>query len=178
MFALNTFVASFDRNVLRIQRAEKITRALVSDMSRDVLFAVHETGDISYINKLMAVLTPMNKRTFALFGKEFTGFVFDDTTNTFTKKSKKEYDGAKNRSMTALEDPHFNLWTWSDKNVKLEAAPLDLSKVTQFIKQTLKRAAKEGIDQSAVIEAVFAAGMDADALIAVLGKMDIEIEEA
>ena len=73
MFDKNQFDAAYKANVEKLAASEKITKELLRSMSRDVLEAHHATGDVAYINGIIAVLSPMNKKVCILFFKEFSG---------------------------------------------------------------------------------------------------------
>ena len=170
-FSMEAFAAGFEKNLKALQKAEKITKDLLRDMSRDVLNAVHVTQDSGVINKLIAVLTPVNRKVAILFYKEFSGFNWDDEEVSFGKKNKKKYEDIKSKALLALEDPHFNIWTWADRNVQIEAKPLDLSKITVFAKNAIKKAEEQGIPQADILKAFFEGGFDAASLLAVMEEM-------
>ena len=54
-----------------IMAAEKITRVELGAMSRELLMYVPDTNDIDIVNRLLGVLTPMNRRTAILFFFKF-----------------------------------------------------------------------------------------------------------
>lgn len=165
---LNSFNQSFDKNLKALQKAEKLTKELVKEMSRDVLLALHITQDSGKVNQFIGALTPVNRKVAILFFKEFSGFKWDEDDATFGKKDKKNYDKAAKKANDALEDPHFNLWTWADKHVDVAKKPLKLADVTKFIEKTLKRANEEGIAQSEVIKAILDGGLEFDTLLKVI----------
>lgn len=170
------FEVVFAAALAQLAAAEKVTKATLSAMSRDLLTALHAPdvdgsprGDISFINQTLAVLTPMNRRTAVLFFKEFSGFHYEERdpksglgSDTFVKKDKKGYAACEERSTASLADPHFNIWTWADKHVKVEAVPYDLDKVSKAIVKALKET--KG-DQVGVLRAVFKGGITAEALL-------------
>lgn len=165
MFDRTAFYASFDARIDALKNAEKITKDSLRDMSRDLLCITHETEDIGFVNRTIEVLTPMNRKTAILFFKEFSGFKWNDDEVKFVQKDKKNYDAAKAKAMAGIDDPHFNLWTWAEKNVSIEAKPFDLAKVTVFAKQALKKAQDQGIKQSDLLKAFFDGGFEPDALL-------------
>lgn len=165
---LNSFNESFDKNLKALVKAEKITKELVKEMSRDVLLALHITQDSGKVNQFLNALTPVNRKVAILFYREFSGFKWDEDEAMFGKKDKKNYDKAAKKSSDALEDPHFNLWTWADRNVDIAKKPLKLADVTKFIEKTLKRANEEGIAQSEVIKAILDGGLEFDTLLNVI----------
>lgn len=172
MFDKNVFDAAFAIALEVLAGAERITKETLKDLSRTVLEAHHQTEDIGYVNRLVSVLTPVNREACILYFKTFSGFNWNDGEAEFGKKDKKHYEAAKSKSLEFLEDPHNNLWTWYAMNVKpMETKKLDLSKITQYFKGALKKAADEGIPQSAVVKAVFDAGVDVDSILVLLGEM-------
>lgn len=171
VFSLEAFNESFDKNLKALGKAEKLTRELVKDMSRDVLNALYVTEDSGKLNQFIAVLSPVNRKVAILFYREFSGFKWDEDEAMFGKKDKKGYDKAKGKGVRELEDPHFNLWTWSEKNIEMEVKPLDLAKITAYAKGALKKANDQGVPQSELIKAFFAAGFEPDALIEVMKQM-------
>ena len=173
-FSMEAFAAGFEKNLKALQKAEKITKDLLRDMSRDVLNAVHVTQDSGVINKLIAVLTPVNRKVAILFYKEFSGFNWDDEEVSFGKKNKKKYEDIKAKALLALTNPHFNIWTWAERNVDIEKKPLKLADITKFVEKTLKRANEEGIAQADVIKAIIDGGLELDALMAL---MDAAVQE-
>lgn len=178
MFDRTAFYASFDARINALHAAEKITRESLRDLSRDLLHVTHETLDIGFVNRTLDVLTPMNRKTAVLFFKAFSGFKYDEDSMKFVQKDKKNYDDVKSKAMLALDDPHFNMWTWAEKNVNVEAKPFDLAKVTVFAKQAIKKAADNGIPQSELLKAFFAGGFDADSLLVFLDAAAMNAPEA
>ncbi len=168
------FEAIFQTAIDALTQSERVTRETLRDLSRSVIEAVHITGDIAFVNKLIMVLSPMNKRTAVLFFKTFTGFRYDDAAVVFLKKDKKRYDDARQSSLDFLADPHNNIWTWSDKHVQLEAKPFTLDKVTQYITSALKKADTGGVSHADVLRAVFKAGLSIDDVTAALDVLGAE----
>lgn len=164
---IESFNASFDKNLKALQKAEKFTKELVKGMSRDVLLALHITQDSGKVNQFVNALTPVNRKVAILFYKEFSGFKHDEDEG-FGKKDKKAYDKAAKKSSDALEDPHFNLWTWADKHIDVTKKPLKLADVTKYVQRILKSAAEQGIDQSEVIKAILDGGLEFDTLLKVI----------
>lgn len=181
-FNKQLFDAMFAKNVARLGRVENMTRELVKNMSREIVHATHETGDIGYVNQTLNALTLMNRRTLVLFAQEFTGFVYDEKAKAFSQKgNKKQYAKAKAAFDLAMTDPHFNMWTWAERNVQVERKPLDLDKVSQYIKGVLKKADDEDISQAAILKAVLKGGIEFNTLIDVMKDMaeeqGIEVED-
>lgn len=179
------FNAVFNAAIAELAAAEKVTKAVLSSMSRDLLLALHAPeadgsprGDVTFINQLLAVLTPVNKRAAIAFFKEFSGFHFDarnpktgEGTDLFTKKDRKAYAEAEKRAADRLEDPHFNIWTWADQHLKIEKK-YDIKSLTKAVEKALDQT--DG-DQVAVLKAVFAAGITTKAVEILLMQMAEEV---
>lgn len=178
------FVEFFETAIGELSKAEGVTKRELMGLSRQLLIALHGIddalleGDIQFINRTLAVLTPMNKQTAVLFFQEFTGFHFDEKLCEFTKKSQKGAPIARGAAIAFLADPNQNIWTWADRNVKVEAKPFDLGKVTKFVESALKKADKEGITQEDVLRAVFKGGFTAASILVLLDEIKGEAPNA
>jgi len=171
MFDRTAFYAGFDARIDVLKQAEKITKDTLRDLSRDLLCITHETEDIGFIRRTLDVLTPMNRKTAILFFKEFSGFKWSEDQAAFASKDKKHWDDIVARVVREMEDPHFNIWSWAEKNVQIEAKPFDLAKVTVFAKQAIKKAQENGIKQSDLLKAFFDGGFDPESLLVFMGAM-------
>ena len=158
MFDKNQFDASYKTNIEKLAASEKITKDLLRSMSREVLEAHHVTGDVCYINGLIAVLSPMNKKVCILFFKEFSGHLCNDE-GVFGKKDKKRYDEAHKKSFDGLEDPHFNVFSWAERNVEVERKPFTLGRLQQQMGSRVKKAEENKISHADIIRAMFANGI-------------------
>ena len=79
MFNVNQFFNSFNISIAALKESERVSKDTLRSLSREVLEALHSKedktyGDIQYTNKVLDVLSPMNKRTYVLFMQEFSGF--------------------------------------------------------------------------------------------------------
>ena len=171
MFDKNQFDASYKANVKKLAASEKVTKELLRAMSRDVLEAHHATGDIAYINGLIAVLSPMNKKVCILFYKEFSGHLFNEDAGTFGKKDKKRFDDAKKKSFDQLEDPLFNVFSWADRHVEIEKKPFTLGKLQQQMGSLVKKAEENKISHADIIRALFANGIEIGEFMKVVEHM-------
>lgn len=166
-FNKEQFIKAFDKALRSIKRSESITKEVLRDTSRTVLEAVHATGDIGFVNRLIAILSPMNRKTAILYFAHFTGFSHDSVTGLFTKKSAKRYDEAHKLALEFLEDPHQNIWTWAERNIEVERKEFTVDKVSDVV----KRAIKKNISQADILKAVLASGIELEALIEVMGAI-------
>lgn len=171
MFDRAAFESGFDGRLKKLANAEKITKETLRDMSRELLFITQESEDIGYVNRVVVVLAPVNKKVAILFFKEFSGFVWNEDEQKFSRKDKKKYEQIAAIATKQLEDPHFNMWTWADRELSIEAKPFDLAKVTTFAAQAIKKAERDGISKGDILKAFIAGGFDADMLLAVMESM-------
>jgi len=191
-FDRTKFVASFDATLTRLQRAEHITKEVLRPLSRDLLQMLHSDdknqGDIGYINRTIAVLSPANKKVFVLFMKEFTGFILNDDGTMFLKKSKKHYVAVQATALAWLTDPLNNYWSWvGRKKIETTDIPFTSEYITTATKKMLDKAAKNGMTHAQVLEAMFDGGITIDDLIIMLdhagkvgdvvAKIDEQFEE-
>lgn len=170
MFDKNQFDAAYKANVEKLAASEKITKDLLRSMSRDVLEAHHATGDVAYINGIIAVLSPMNRKMCILFYKEFSGHLCNEE-GVFGKKDKKRYDEAHKKSFDGLEDPHFNVFSWAERNVEVERKPFTLGKLQQQMGSLVKKANENKISHADIIRALFANGVEVNEFLKVMEHM-------
>ena len=82
----NVVMARFDA----IAAAEKITRVELGLLSREILVYVPESQDIEFVNRLLGVLTPMNRRTAILYFGHFLPWEQEhDKEGNFNRFAKK-----------------------------------------------------------------------------------------
>lgn len=170
---MTLLIESINKDITAVQKSEKITKALLIALSRSILQYVYVepmqdgvkgSGDISPVNRLLKVLTPMNKQMCTLFFKNFLAWRFDDELNEFTTKNKKQFDNKLESVETFLEDENNNVFTWAQDNVKVEAKEVDyLAK----LKRDLTKAFEAGITADEVL-----------ALIDELTPQDADVEAA
>jgi len=172
-FDRQSFNVRFDDLINQVHAAERITKPAVAELSTMLLTQIHFDGDIQPINRFLSVLTPMNCRTAVLFFQAFAGFLYSEKSGTFGKKDKAAYEQKHNAWLKESEDEHFNLWTWAEREVKLEVKPFTLDKVTSFISGALKKADKAGIKHVDVIKAILAGGLSVEDLIETLQVLDV-----
>jgi len=176
MFDIIKFNAEFDVALASLQKAEKITKATLSELSRLLLEQQHFNGDIQPCNRLLSVLTPVNCKTAVLFFMHFSGHVYSEKEGVFKGRDKAHFEAKQKNALAFLEDPHNNIWTWAEREVKIEAKPFTLDKVTKFMENALKKAEKEGISQTDVIKAILKAGIEPEAFVEILGELDFVAE--
>jgi hypothetical protein len=174
MFSREKFAEAFQASIDALAQSEHVTKRELLALSRSVLEATHETGDIQYVNKLIAVLTPVNKKVAILFFKHFVGFSYDDTLKMFTKKSKKHYDEAFKRSIAFLSDPHNNIWSWAEPHVEVNKKAFALDNVTHYLQLAMQKAKDSNLSNVDLMRAVIKAGFTADDIIAIMEDVGLE----
>lgn len=144
-----------------------------------VLYGTDNVGryDIAAFNRLLAVLTPANKKAVLAWGKAHLPFIYDEAKGEFgglTKKKDKKikkYEALTSYIATYGGEDGRGFWAWySDK----EAAPKSakkgaLERVTDTVKKAI--ASKDNISQVDILKAVFAGGISKEALQEVLAAM-------
>ena len=165
------FETSFVKSLERLANSERITKEELKVLSRSILEAVHATGDISYVNRLLLVLTPVNKKVTVFFFKHFAGFSFDDTLAAFTKKSKKRYDAAVALSDAFLADVNQNIWTWAERHIEVEQKPFTIETLEHTIKGMFTKAGNAGLSQTDVLRAMFKGGLEVDTMLTMLDEL-------
>ena len=175
------FSVHFAAVLATLTSAERITRETLAQLSRSLLEQLHVKsdelggtyGDIQFINQLLGALTPVNRKVTVLYFKHFAGFHYDEDVKEFTKKSAKRGVQAQEQAIKALEDPHFNIWTWADRHIEVEHKPFDVSAVTKMVEKALK---KTNGDQMTVLRAVFAGGVSPDTIIAMMDELGFDVQ--
>lgn len=168
------FEHALARALKLLAHSERVSKEQLRALSRTVLEALHATEDIGYVNRLIEVLTPINRKVAVKYFEHFGGFHFDDALGRFTKKSKKRYQEADALATAFLEDPLNNIWSWADRNIEIQKKDFELSQVTAAMGNYLKKAQKAGMSQADVMKAVLAAGIEADTVIAMLDTLDMD----
>lgn len=160
-----------------LSQSEKVSKAILSELSRSLLENLHFDADIQSVNRVLNVCSPMNRRTAVLFFQTFSGHLYSDKEAQFGKRDKAHHANKELKAKEFLDDPHNNIWTWAERHVEMQAKPFELAQVTKYVENILKKAEKAGYSQADVISAVIAGGIEMDALIAILEKDFIVSEE-
>jgi hypothetical protein len=170
-FNRGSFEVAFAQTLDALGQAESITRRELRDVSRSILTAIHCTEDSGFLNRLIGVLTPVNKKVMVEYLKHFSGFHYDDRVMLFTKKNKPTYEKASQLSEEFLSEPHNNVWTWAERNIEVTVKPFDVNAITKQFSNILKKATDNGISQKDVFKAVLASGISVDAMIDMLDEL-------
>ena len=167
------FIVSMNAKIDAIAAAEKVTKGALAALSRDLLkyLVQDDSNDIAMVNRLMGVLTPMNRATAVLFFTNFLPFepIADGTFGGKLKGDKKiaRYSAA---TATFLADEGNNIWTWAKDHVVIGKAKDYRGEITKAIQRGLN-AEKGGLTQADVLNAVLEGGLDMDAIVVLLANM-------
>jgi hypothetical protein len=176
MFDKKVFDVAFKRSVKALTGAEKVTRSELLTLSRSVLEALHATGDIAYVNNVIKVLTPVNRKVAVLYFKAFSGFSYSEEEMQFSKKDKKNYDAAVLKCIDFLDDPLNNIWSWAERNIDVEPKAFDINASMGIV---MKKALKNNLSHMDILKAVLANGISTDDLIELMSTLDdVEINVA
>lgn len=165
-----------------IASAEKITKVKLGIISRDLLMYVPDSADIEAVNRLLSILTPMNKRTAILFFSHFLPWDAernnDGVFQRFGKKTKgeKKLTRCANDIKEFLSDESNNIWTWADANVEIESKRKDFAGlITRTIEKALEgdeRSNTPALEREKILEAVFAGGVSIEDMMEAIDVME------
>ena len=151
---VKAFDVEFNNAVEQIGASEKITKSLLKVYASLAVQAVHQFQNPAYLNKLLAALTPVNKKVFTEFALYFAGYSFDKDSQAFTTKSKKRYIEAKARWDAFCEDPLNNLWVWADRHGTWERKPFSVQTLNGSFQRAWRAAHKANISNVDVLKAM------------------------
>ena len=141
--------------VSEVAQAERITKQVLGNLSRDVLEYMLESEDVRPVNALLGVgtdgkfiRTPVNWRIACQYFAHFLPFSsnYDEVKDNvekgegtreplvFGKKQKRKWDKKSQEIADFLEDEDNTIWTWS-KNVEIKAQPTDYAKLPPILKR-------------------------------------------
>ena len=167
MFDSKAYQAQFDAAIEKLTGAEKITKAILLDLSRSVLVALHVTEDIGNVNRLVAALTPVNRKVAILYFQEFTGFK-GGKDGLFTSKDKKNYEEVKAKAVAFLEDPLNNIWSWADRAVEIEKKDFDIERMKKQAAALVKKVNDNHLSQVDLLKAMLDNGLTVEALLSLM----------
>ena len=143
--------------VTKLGNREKVTKALLGELSREVLVYVYETADIAMVNRLINVLTPINKKVAVQYFDAFLGWTLNAESQLFGKKQKDApYTKKSYLTDEFLANEANNIWTWAE--TEIEVAPKAKNygmKISKLVDKALNDE-DEGIDLREVLFAIVA----------------------
>lgn len=177
LFNKQNFERNFTEALERIGKAENVTKHELKIVSRTMLEAWHITGNVHYVNRLLKVVTPVNKKALIVFAKHFGGFSYDEVLGEFTHKSKKRYESAHKLALEFLENPHNNLWSWAERHIEVTQKPFSVESVEKYMKTALAKVDGDKITQAKILVAVFKAGVDPMAILEAMDMLGYNYDE-
>lgn len=185
---MSNLKASIMSRISEIGNAEKVTKVQLAVLSRELLLYVPDSQDIQVVNKLIEVLTPMNKRVAFLFFANFLPWEVERDNDKkpirFGKKSKgpKTIASKAESVKTFLSEESNSIWTWSSDNVEVKQKDLRTA-VGRAVKQALNGHEKSGTAPIApmdIVMAVLENGISIDDMIDAVSfkESQINIESA
>lgn len=172
-----------------IANAEKITRAELGALSRELLQYVPDTNDIDIVNRLINVLTPVNRRAAIAYFNHFLPWQVEHEADgeTFSRFGKMiQGDKKIKRKIDAiaewLKDESNNIWVWSDSNLDIEVKKKDFyGLVSKQIQKALKGDEKSdtpALTREELLSAIFAGGVTIDDMLYGIEAREKAIAEA
>lgn len=137
---INYTKANIEANIEAVKQSEKITKAKLSILSRELLAYVYETNDVAMVTRLIKVLTPVNRKVACLYFPAFMGWAFNEQDLTFGKKLKAKVFAKKLAETELWLDEDTNdIWLWADNEIDLKVKPKDYAgKITQLVTKALQ----------------------------------------
>lgn len=155
----------------RLARAEKITKRLLSELSRDILtYFLEEGKDIAKVNRLLGVLTPQNRKAASIFFNHFLAWKMNEDGTFAGMLGKKQVEDMFPRIDNFLADPMADIWSWAEDNIDVEKKKADfVGAIQDAVKRALagakesdKRIATEPLTPAQIMDAVLSAGISID----------------
>lgn len=131
-------------------------------VSRDILVYIRENGDIDAVNRLMAVLTPVNKEKAKQYFNHFLPYTWEMKASRFGSKSKNKDVVSKKEKLADefLADKAANIWAWFEAQKQGEPVkqPKEYEKKIEALVKKAIEDKEEHIPVSSIIRAVIKAG--------------------
>lgn len=127
--------------IKKIGNGETTFKQELATLSRELLEYVPSTGDIDAVNRLIAVLSPLNKDKVTAFFKAFLSHKLDK--GVFGKKStNKDMVAKRNKAITMfLSVESNNVWTWLAEKAK----PVERQRKAKDLGKAVERAVEAAI---------------------------------
>lgn len=182
----NNLKATIVSRIDALKASEKITKAELSAVSRECLLYVPDSDDIDVVNRLLNVLTPMNRATAVLFFRHFLMWEFEEDADRFGAKLKKEKQVKRKQDLidTFLANEDNDIWTWAKTEVTVDYKPKQFAaQITKAVQAALKGEVKDNgetppLSPQDVVAAVLIGGITVVDMIEVAQQRAAEMEEA
>jgi hypothetical protein len=177
MINRNSLLASIEA----LANAERITKAKLAELSRDMLtyLVVDDTNDIDICNRLISVLSPVNKRVAILYFAHFLPFKQEKDGEgkqarfvRFGSKMKgdKKLANKLQSVVDFLADESNTIWTWQADHLDIDKVPDYAKSITNAVKKALADS-DNGLDQGQIMQAVLDGGVDPGTILVLLEHM-------
>lgn len=159
--------------IAQVADSEKITKATLGQLSRELMVYVMESHDISAANRLVEVLTPVNRRATIVFLSHFLPWTPEvDEEKNFVRfgkmmKGQKSVDKRRKLIIDFVAVEENTIWTWAKDNIKIDPKPKDFGKnISTAVEKALKGDdVTPALSREDVIKALFKAGMTVEDLL-------------
>lgn len=183
-----TAQAAINAKINLLGEAERVTKAVLSELSRECLtyLVLDGSTDIDTVNRLLGVLTPMNKVTTQHYFTAFLPWKFNQETGTFGAmiKGDKALTAKVDKVKDWLDTPNNDIWSWAAVNMELKPRQSFEDRIAAVIKQALDGIAdkdtREGlpaISPADVLKAVVAGGVPIDTVYELLDDTEVTTSE-
>lgn len=156
-----------ETNIKKLEGSEKITKATLSTLSRDCLeyIVLNGSTDVATVNRLLSVLTPVNKRAAIMFFAAFLPYKVDGEAEHVVGGKLKGDDRITKKveaTKAFLSDPKNDIWTWQAVSLKVESKDVDWGAI---IERNVKTALEKGYEPYNVLVNCLNAGVTMEALM-------------
>jgi hypothetical protein len=184
-----TLKAALYARIDAIASAEKITKHELAAFSRESLMYVVDTNDIGAINRLLDVLTPMNRLSaIAFFGHFLPWEKETDNNDVFQRFGSKYSQDKKFARKVALitewlKDVDATIWTWAAANLDLYTKKNWAANISKAVEKALKgedndRGVSAPISMGDVMAAVMAGGISIEDMLEAMPVEEVAAQAA
>jgi len=177
------------KKIQKLAKAENVSKALLSELSRELLADVIATKDVRAINMLLGdnkgkgfILSPVNWRFACKYFLHFLPFTsnYDEVKDcinkggnrsalVFKKLSPQKWEAKLEEIQAWLADEQNDIWVWSN-SVQIEEKPVDYA--ARITKNVTAAQEKGGLDAIAIMQAVVNAGIDVEVLMRAIAEVE------
>lgn len=183
------------KKIQKLAKAENVSKALLGELSRELLADVIATKDVRAINMLLGdnkgkgfILSPVNWRFACKYFLHFLPFTsnYDEVKDcinkggnrsalVFKKISPKKWDKKVEEIQAWLADEQNDIWVWSN-SVEIDDPKVNYAgRITKNVKAAQE---KGGLDAIAIMQAVVDAGIDVEVLMRAIEEVVPSLDEA
>jgi len=176
---MDNLTQTINGRIEKIAASERITKTQLGFVSRELLehYTAHNDGTL--VTKLLAVLTPVNKKV----AIEFFGHFLPIDAEGKAVGSDKMKEKKRGYVAAFLGDENNNIWTWADDNIDVEyKAKAFGENITKAVNAALKGHKNDHgetppLNMEQIITALLASKLEPAALLAMLGRRAGDVVE-